>query len=106
MQLENGHLQAIFWPYLAILVENIVFSKIDFYVQKDFKNAMGNNVNNGSEGREKISQKWPDFHHFWNCGHIIPKHKMKIYMDHFSVLIVQLGPSFKSKSKVWTKAEL
>ena len=35
----------------------------------------------------KISQKWPDFHLFWNCGNIMPKHKMKIYVDNISVMI-------------------
>ena len=73
---------------VSLSVENIgVFwgnfdVKIDFYVQEDFKNAMGNNANNSSEDRKKISQKWPKFHHFWNCGHTMPKHETKIHMDH------------------------
>ena len=37
--------------------------------------------------RNKISQKWPDLHYFRNCGHIMPKHKTKIYMDHIQVMI-------------------
>ena len=44
-----------------------------------------NSVKGGYSGK-KISQK-PDFHHFWNCGHILPKHKTKNVMDNISVMI-------------------
>ena len=55
----------IFWPYPAILVENIggfyqiLMHKINFFVQKDFKNDVGSNGNNCSEDRKKKPQKWP-----------------------------------------------
>ena len=35
----------------------------------------------------KISQAWPDFHHFWICGHIMPKHITKLHMDNIPVMI-------------------
>ena len=64
--------------------------EIDFDVQEESKNTIGVNRGKISEGelpRKKISQKWLNFHHFWNCGHIIPKHKTKIDMGHISVMI-------------------
>ena len=64
--------------------------EIDFYVQEESKNTMENNGEKISEGglpRKTICQKWPNFHHFWNCGHIIPKHKTKIDMDYISVMM-------------------
>ena len=95
VQIDNGHFQAIFGPCAAILVENIGFCpilmyEIDFYIQEESKNTIGNNGKKFSEGglpREKISQKWPNFHYFWNCGHIMPKHKTKIDTDHISVMM-------------------
>ena len=71
---RNGENWAIFVPYAAILMGTIVFfcqilmSEIDFDVQEEPKNTVGNNGGKISEGglpRKKISQKWPNFHHFW-----------------------------------------
>ena len=63
MQVDYGHFQATLGPYPAILVENIVFCpilmyEIDFYIQEESKNTIGNNGKHFSEGglpREKIS---------------------------------------------------
>ena len=48
VQVDNGHFQAIFGPYAAILVENlgvtpILMYEIDFAVQEESKNTIGNN---------------------------------------------------------------
>ena len=56
-------------------------------MQEYFKNAMGNNGNNCSEDRKKVSQKWPKFHHFWNGGQNIHKTQNEIDMDHILVMI-------------------
>ena len=63
--------------------------EIDFYIQEESKNTLGSNGKNSVKGvsQGKIIQKWPNFHHFWNCGHIMPKHKTKIDMDNISVMI-------------------
>ena len=65
--------------------------EIDFFVQEKSKNTLGNNGKKFSEGalpRNKISQKWPNFHYFWNCGNLMPKHKTKIDMGHISVMMI------------------
>ena len=85
---------AIFRPHSAILVGNICFCpilifEIDFYVQEESKYTIGNNGGTISEGGypgTTLVKNGPNFHHFWNCGHIMPKHKTKIYMDHTSVM--------------------
>ena len=84
VQVDNGHFQAIFGPYPAILVENIVFRpflahilpfwwktlvfcpilmyEIDFYIQEESKNTIGNNVEKNSKGGlpwKTFSLKWP-----------------------------------------------
>ena len=95
MQADNGHFPANLGPYPAILVEDILFCpilmyEIDFYVQEESENTIGNSGKKFSEGgllKKKISQKWPNFQHFWNCGHIIPKHKTKIDMDYISIMM-------------------
>ena len=95
VQVDKGHFQDNFGPYPAILVENIIFCpilmyEIDFYVQEESKNTIGNNNKSlvkGGYPRKKLVKIGPNFHHFWNCGHIMPKHKTKIYMDHTSVMI-------------------
>ena len=64
--------------------------EINFHVQKESKNTLGNNDKKFSDGGlpgKKISQNWQNFHHFWNCGHIMPKNKTKIDMDHILVMI-------------------
>ena len=48
VQVDTGHFQAIFGPYAAILVENIgvfpiLMYEIDFDVQEESKNTIGNN---------------------------------------------------------------
>ena len=95
VQVDNGHFQAILghmrpfrWKTLGFCP--ILMYEIDFYIQEESKNTLGSNGKKFSEGglsREKIIQKWPNFHHFWNCGHIMPKHKTKIDTDHISVMI-------------------
>ena len=64
--------------------------EIDFFVQEESENTTENNGKKFSEGglpRNKISQIWPDLHYFWNCGHIMPKQKTKIYTDNNSVMM-------------------
>ena len=55
VQVYNGQFQAIFGPLAAILVENIVFCQIlmyeiDFYVQEESKNTIGNDGKKVSDG--------------------------------------------------------
>ena len=38
-------------------------------------------------GKNHRSQKRPNFHQFFNCGRVMPRHKTKIYMDHIQVMI-------------------
>ena len=62
LQVDNGHFggKYFFCP--------ILMYEIDFDVQEESKNTIGNNGEKISEGglpRKKISQKWPNFHHFW-----------------------------------------
>ena len=82
---------AIFRPILGhfggkyCFFGQILIYEIDFYVQEESKNTIGNNGKKFSEGG--LPRKWPNFHHFWNCDHIMPKHKTKIDMDHISVMI-------------------
>ena len=59
--------------------------EIDFHVQEESKNSVGTYRKNSI--RKKMSQKWPDFYQFWNCGHSMPKHKMKIDMDNILFMI-------------------
>ena len=80
-----GHVRPFWWKISFFCP--ILMYEIDFYIQEESKNTLGSNGKKFSEGglpREKIIQKWPNFHHFWNCGHIMPKHKMKIDMDNIS----------------------
>ena len=83
-----GHVRPFWWKISVFCP--ILMYEIDFYIQEESKNTLGSNGKKFSEGglpREKIIQKWPNFHHFWNCGHIMPKHKTKIDMDHISVMM-------------------
>ena len=77
---------AIFRPILGhfggkyCFFGQILIYEIDFYVQEESKNTIGKNSVTGG-------YQWPNFHHFWNCGHIMPKHKTKIDTDHTSVMM-------------------
>ena len=95
VQVDNGHFQAIFGPYPAILMDNIVClpnfdvwnwflytRRVQKYYRKQWKKIQWRGL-----PREKISQKWPTFHYFSNCGHIKPKHRTKIDTDHISVMM-------------------
>ena len=70
VQVDNDHFLAIcghFGEKYCIFLPILVY-EIDFHVQEKSKNTIGNNGGNISEGglpRKKISQKWPNFHHFW-----------------------------------------
>ena len=57
------------------------------YVYEESKNTIENKGNNFRVRQAKKNQKWPEIHHFWNCGHNMPKTNTKIDMDHISVII-------------------